>query len=242
MKHYFSKIYIFITASKDGSVVLWDSKTGQLLQKSRKHLLGVTSCAYSQDNSRLFATGSEDKIVGIWSIQERKLKWLEVKGHKSVVFQVCFSPDNITLASCSNDKTIMLWNRRTGKRLAKLKDGYSRVLTCQFSPDGTLIAAVVDGERVRIWDTMRGVVVNVLEGHHILPITCCSFSPDGSTIATVSEDKTMALWNTQDIRKLPDYHCKAHDARIYWVCFSPDGHYLATGSADKNVCIWIDKP
>ncbi len=190
----------------------------------------------------MFATASEDKTIGIWTIQEKKLNKLEVKGHKSVVFQVCFSPDNVTLASCSNDKTIMLWNRSTGRRLAKLKDGYSRVLTCQFSPTGTLIAGVVDGERVRIWDTVQGEVVNVLEGHHILPILACSFSPDGDTIATGSGDKTVALWNTKDIRQPPDHHYQAHESWIHCVSFSPDGRYLATASADKNVTIWIANP
>ena len=223
-------------------MILWDSKTGQFLQKARRHQGGILHCDFSRDDNRMFATASEDKTVGIWEIQGPKMQHREITGHKSVVFQVCFSSDGVTLASCSNDKTIMLWNRRTGKRLAKLKDQYSRVLTCKFSPDGTLIAAVVDGERVRIWNTMRGEVVNVLEGHHIFPILCCAFSPDGAIIATGSGDKTFALWKVSAVRKLPDYHAKAHESYIQSVAFSPDGHYLATASMDRNVNVWIANP
>ncbi len=222
--------------------MLWETKTGNFLQKARKHRGGITHCSFSPDDNQMFATASEDKTVGVWEIKGSKMEKMVVAGHKSVVFQICFSPDKVILASCSNDRTIMLWNRRTGKRLAKFKDRYSRVLTCKFSPDGVLIAAVVDGERVRIWNTVSGEVVNVLEGHHTLPILCCDFSPDGSIIATGSGDKTFALWKVDAVRRLPDYHARAHQSWVQCVAFSPDGSYLATASSDQTVNMWVVNP
>lgn len=222
--------------------MLWDVRTGQFLQKSRKHQGAILHCNYSPDDNYVFATASEDKSIGVWEIKGPKMLHTEITGHRSVVFQVCFSPDKVTLASCSNDRTIRLWNRRTGKRLSKLKDQYSRVLTCQFSPDGVLIAAVVDGERVRIWNTIRGEIVNMLESHHTLPVLCCAFSPDGKTVATGSGDKTFALWKVDKIRGLPDYHAKGHENWIQSVAFSPNGHYLATASSDRTVNVWVANP
>ncbi len=71
--------------------------------------------------------------------------------HQGVVYQVSFSPDHcIYLTSCGNDKKIVLWNRNTAKKTAKIKDNYSCILTCQFNPFGTLIVGVVDGEKVHI--------------------------------------------------------------------------------------------
>ena len=163
----------------------------------------------------------------------------ELVGHKGIVFQVCFSPDKVLLASCSNDKTIIVWNRSSTKRVQKFKDPYSRVLTCQFSPDGTLIAGVVEGERVRIWNTITGDIVNVLEGHHIEPVLCCAFSPDGSLLATGAGDKTYALWSVTEVQALPVFHSKAHSSWVQTVAFSPDGRLLATGSNDKRVKLWV---
>ena len=226
------------TGGKDGRVVLWDPVGGSVLQKSMRHRGGVLHCSFSLDSNLIFATASMDKTVGIWEIKGRKMEKKELEGHKDIVFQVCFSSDNVTLASCSNDKKIILWNRRTARRISKLRDPYSRILTCQFSPDGTLIAAVVDGERVRIWNIIQGEVVNSLEGHHIQPITCCAFSPDGSTIATGSGDKTFALWSTEKRHALPEFHAKAHESWIQSVAFAPSGKMMATGSNDKTVNIW----
>lgn len=219
--------------------MLWDPVSGSVLQKATKHMGGILHCCFSLDSNVMFATASEDKTAGIWEIKGPKMEKKELAGHKDIVFQVCFSSNNVTLASCSNDKSIILWNRRTARRLSRLKDPYSRILTCQFSPDGTLIAAVVDGERVRIWNVMQGEVVNCLEGHHIEPVTCCAFSPDGSTIATGSGDKTFALWSTEKHRALPEFHAKAHENWIQTVAFAPSGKMLATGSNDKTISLWV---
>lgn len=203
-----------------------------------KHLGGVLHCSFSLDNNTLFATASEDKTVGMWEIKGPRMERKELNGHKDIVIQVCFSSDNVTLASCSKDKRIILWNRRTARRISKLRDPYSAIMTCQFSPDGTLIAAVVEGERVRIWNVIQGEVVNSLEGHHIEPVTCCAYSPDGSTIATGSDDKTFALWTCGKQRALPEFHAKAHESGIQTVAFAPNGKMLATGSNDKTINIW----
>ena len=232
---------LLISSSRDKRVILWDAKTWKHLQKARKHQASILHCAFSPEDKTVFATASSDKTVGLWKIdsEENAMARRELAGHKDVVFQVCFSPDNLFLASCSNDQSIIIWNRSSRKRVGKLRDPYSRVLTCQFSPDSTFIAAVVDGERVRIWNTLVGEVVNVLEGHHIEPIICCCFSPDGSFIVTGAGDKTYAVWDAKAVHAGPIYHARAHDSWVQSVAFSPDGKYLATTSSDKKVKLWI---
>lgn len=37
-----------------------------------------------------------------------------LKGHTNEVNSVCFSPDGLTLATGSDDNTIMLWDVKTG--------------------------------------------------------------------------------------------------------------------------------
>ena len=41
-------------------------------------------------------------------------------GHSSTVCSVCYSPDGKTIASCSDDKTIKLWNSENGKEITTL--------------------------------------------------------------------------------------------------------------------------
>ena len=227
-----------LSCGRDGRVILWDPRAGKMMQKARKHKGAVLHCAFSPDDPLTFATASDDQTAGLWSIQGPRMERRELIGHRGVVFQANFSPDKILIATCGNDRKILLWNRSSGKRVNKLKDPYSRVLTCQFSPDGTLIAAIVDGERVRMWNVLQGEVVNVLEGHHIEPIVCCAFTPDGTKLVTGAGDKTIAVWSVEDTHSLPVYHTKAHDSWVQCVAFSPTTRHLATGSSDKLVKIW----
>ena len=229
-----------LSCGGDWKVNMWDVKTGKLRFSSRLARGAINHCCFAPDTGNLFATASHENTVAIWELKDDRVKkQVFPAGHRDIVFQVCFSPDCIHLASCSNDRRIILWNRSTGKVVAKLKDEYSRVLTCQYNHDGMLLAAVVDGEKVRIWNTMTHDIAFVLEGHHLAPILSCKFSSDGGILATVSGDKTYALWDTNEPSSLPLYHGRAHDGWIQTVAFSQDGLYLATGSTDRKLNIWI---
>lgn len=228
-----------LSCGKDSKLCLWDVKSGARTYSNRLLRGSFTHCAFAPDTKDLWATASEAQCACLWQIQDGRVSKKLLEGHKDIVFQVCFSSDRIHLASCSKDQSIRMWNRSSARIVRKLKDRYSRILTCQFSPDGSLIAAVVDGERVRIWSVTSGEIVNVLEGHHSDPVLCCTFSPYGDTLATGSADQTYALWNVQQLHGLPVFHKKAHTGGVQAIAYSPCGNYIATGSADKKLHIWV---
>ena len=230
-----------LSCGKDSKVNLWNVKKGERVYASHLYQFGsFMHCSFSLDSNKLFATASQTDIATLWEIrpdQKVKKKILD-GGHRGIVFQVIFSPDNIHLASSGNDKKIILWNRSSGRIIAKLKDKYNSIINCAYNNDGTLISAVVEGERVKVWSTITNEIVFVLEGHHIQPVTGCTFSPDGGIIATVSGDRTYALWDISEPGS-PVYHAKAHDNWIQAVSFSPDGIYLATAGNDHIIHIWV---
>jgi WD40 repeat protein len=229
-----------VSCGKDSKVCVWDVQKGTKIYSSHLYQFGaLMDCKFSLDSNKVFATASEVDIVMLWKVGQQEVKKTLLEGHRGCVNHLSFSPDNIHLASCGEDQKIILWNKSSGKILATLKDKYNSIRYCRYNTDGTLIAAVVYGERVKIWSTITNDIVFILEGHHLQPIYACTFSPDGSIIATVSGDTTFALWDVSEPHSPPIYHSKAHDDIIQTVAISPDGIYLATGGNDNKIHIWV---
>ncbi|MFM6372457.1 MAG: WD40 repeat domain-containing protein, partial [Dolichospermum sp.] len=75
-----------------------------------------------------------------------------ITGHSISVYSLAYSPDGQTLASGSSDKTIKLWNARTGNLLQTLTGHSSGVLSLAYSPDGQTLASSGSGDKtIKIW-------------------------------------------------------------------------------------------
>jgi WD40 repeat protein len=102
--------------------------------------------------------------------------WPTSEGQTDWVNPVCFSPDGKWSMTGSDDKTVHLWEARTGTPdLPPLKGHTGSV---HFSPDGQQMVSGSSDNTVHIWDTQTGAPVGVpLEGHTSI-VTSVHFSLD----------------------------------------------------------------
>src|ERR1051326_3653285 len=77
-------------------------------------------------------------------------------GHSSSVNAVAFSPDRKTLASGSDDGTILLWDLETGSQLRAFAGHAAPVMSVLFSPKGKSIASMANNGSVIVWDLKTG--------------------------------------------------------------------------------------
>ena len=85
--------------------------------------------------------------------QGRKLKVL--KGHSRRIESVAWTPDGTQLATGSQDKTVKVWNTKTGQLLHTLSGHEKPVRGVTWSPDGKLLASGSDDHSIRIWEMSR---------------------------------------------------------------------------------------
>ncbi len=160
---------------------------------------------------------------------------LVLEGHSDYVRSVAFSPAEATLASGSDDKTVILWDARTGQQLVILQGHTSVVYSVAFSPDGGTLASGSWDNTLILWEVATGRKLRALAGHRA-GVDSVAFSPDGAILASGSDDRTLILWDARTGRQLRAL--EGHAGVVYSVAFSPDRRTLASGSWDRTVVLW----
>src|SRR5262249_26371562 len=75
-----------------------------------------------------------------------------LEGHQGAVQSVAFDPQGETLASGSSDRTVKLWEVRSGKLLRTLKGQMSRgVWSIAFGSEGRTLASASSQPEVSLW-------------------------------------------------------------------------------------------
>jgi WD40 repeat protein len=117
---------------------------------------GATRVEFSADGNWLLAVGGEQVLLG-WPVGDTPEK-RRLHGHEGAgVPSIAFSPDGRLLASGSKDRTIKVWDARTGKLLHTLRGHTASIEAVAFSPEGRLLATGDFGGVVYLWDASAGV-------------------------------------------------------------------------------------
>ena len=154
-------------------------------------------------------------------------------GHRNIIHTVCFSPDGTKFLSGSHDKTVKLWDMKTGKCIRTFKGHKRWVRSVCFSPNGQRILSASADKTIKLWNPDMEECEFTLSGHTDWVESVC-FSPDGTKILSGSHDNTIKLWdvNTKEcIRTLCGH-------RIVSACFSPDGTYILSADEYQIIRLW----
>lgn len=158
-----------------------------------------------------------------------------LRGHESEVLDVTFIPGTRLLATCSQDKSLRVWDLDTGKQVEKPLLGHdtaARRLTA--SPDGRWIVSGGDNGSILVWEVATKSVLVSFKGHedHVCGLV---FAPDSEKFASASWDKTVCIWKreTGEIFLGP----LQVGSEAYSVSYSPDGSKLAAGT-EEHIIIW----
>jgi WD40 repeat protein/serine/threonine protein kinase len=155
------------------------------------------SITYSPDGRWLAVRAADAKTVLVLDAETHETVH-RFRGHEQFVYSAAFSPDSSRIASCSMDRTVRVWQIKSGA-CQVLRGHTDEVFAVAFHPDGTRLATAGRDPAVWLWDLKRGEEVARLPGHASY-VWSLAFSPDGTTLASGSGDFTVRLWDTAPLR------------------------------------------
>ena len=213
----------------DGTVKLW---AGWRIQGGFPgYYSDVLSIAFTSDGNRVvIGTGQGVEMRDVF---EGSVLWRSA-GHSNEVTTVAVSPDDRHVISGSADKTMKLWDLRTGNELATFRGHTAGIQSVAFSSDGRFVASGSRDHSVRLWNATTGTEIATFRDHENV-VNGVRFFPDGR-LASASDDGTIKIWTTDPPALKSTLH--GHAKAVTFLEFIRSGTQFVSGSADQSVKIW----
>jgi eukaryotic-like serine/threonine-protein kinase len=185
--------------------------------------------AWSPDSRQIaFGDGND---VRVYSVPELELVQV-YSGHESSVVAVDWSPDGTTIASCSLDHTVRLWDAETGVPGLVLAGHTDRIDTVAWHPDSKRLASGSRDSTVRVWNK-DGTAGPVLRGH-AGNVYSVAWDRSGLLLATTGEDGTICIWGTDGSQQQQINTGRAQQT----IAWGPDGEHILTAQFFSAARIW----
>lgn len=160
----------------------------------------------------------------------------ELLGHKSGVNYLTFFPDNLKLATGSDDNQIKVWDVETGAEIRSFDEHSAKINDLAISPDGSFLASASDDNTAKWWNLEQDSGFFTFTGHGNNSVNCIDFSVDSKLLASGSNDQTIKIWEVRSGKIL--HTLTGHSNNVTSIQFSPSGPFLASGSEDNTVKLW----
>jgi len=199
-----------ISASGDGTCILWDVESRSAKNIFMDHSGDVMFVDLNLKNKSLFVSGSVDKTAKVWDMRaaERCIANFPGSddkengtGHYSDINTVKWFTDSQSIITGSDDGTVRLFDMRSYRQLNEYKDPENRSLHSQEAAG----------------------------------VTSVDVSASGQYCFAAYDNGQVYMWSSLQAQKICDM---PHDSRVSSLGVSPDGYALATGCWDFNLRVF----
>jgi molecular chaperone DnaK len=189
--------------SAEGALLAWGGEDAQghlwatdtctdVLEPFTGHDHAVVATAFAPDDSVLATAAG--KVVRLWDPIDGAVRAV-LAGHSSDVTALAFSPDSRRLLSASRDRTVRIWDPKSGAShpaYSVYNKATDYVRAVAFSPTGEFAASGDEDGYIRLWNPETGAELGTPS--HGGYVTALSFSPDGVLIASGSTNNEVRIW------------------------------------------------
>ncbi len=182
-----------------------------------------------------------------------------LSGHHQRIQALAIGPNGYLLISGSQDKTLRVWNLKTGQFLHRLMGHDAAICSIAISPNGRkLVSGSLDRTLIS-WNLDKRAIADRFFSHSGSPyshrcgaVYSVAYSPDGAMIASGSEDHSIKVWNQRNGELLSRYcehleavlsvqfidHSRINHPGVNANSHSGRNYLFASSSSDGTIKIW----
>jgi WD40 repeat protein len=223
-----------LLSSGTGTIDLWDTKSGRLLDSFRSSNSFVESVSISPDETRIAAVLSGAVVI----LDGNDLASRNVTKLPFACTAVCYSPNGEHLAVESKG-TVKLVDSKSFEDIRTVQSDSRRFHSLRFSDQGHFLAGATAREIV-IWNPATGKVVSTI-GPFDAEIASFAMSPKQDKIAVTCGDGSVTMSMIESGKRIAAariaFKPGSHQSRSLPVLFLSDS-LLVTGDRDGVIRYW----
>ena len=235
------------SASKDGTIIIWDAKDLAVVQTltpipdpGQFNGFGVFAATYSPDGKTLASVGADGKLT-VWDTSTWETLYV-INAHKRQARAVAYSHDGRYIATGGGDSMARIWNAANGEKVRDLggqKGNQHGIEAVIFSLDDSILFVGGDNDKtIYAWDARASELAYQFSGPGPSENTIngLAVSPNGKWLASSGVDRMIRLWNIET--RAFEMEIPGHADWVYGLAFTIDGKNLISASADRTIRIW----
>jgi WD40 repeat protein len=236
---YIEDLNYILTSSFDGFCHFHDVDTLQYKDRTFSlHQKGVNSFVYSERH-RFVASCGEERHIIMWDPFTRRSIY-HLTGHNTSVHDLAINDDRHHLISLGTDKTIIIWDIRTYKKVQTIFDKIpyrpeDRLTCIEFDRINNNI--LLGSRKINRWNFKTQEEIKT---SHEFPISIALYNQNFEQVVSCDDGGFIAVWDIEN-GKLMSKFGNAHGGifpKITSACFDGSQRRLVTSGADGSIKVW----
>ncbi len=233
------------SASGDGTLIIWDIKSGQPLQIITDHKAALQAAAWHPDGSQVASSAAINSWIKIHDpLSGDCIRTLKAN---SYIFSVAYDSSGNYLVGGTQDGRVCVWNNKLSiseqsltesNCLAILEGHQGSVWSLAWNADGSRFASGSHDGTIRIWQGniwQEQTCLTVLQGHQAF-VWSIAWNPDGDRLVSGSQDGTARIWDVETGQCLKIL--SGSSSWIRSVVWLNDRDVIATAGGDGCIRLW----
>ena len=200
----FSALYssngkIFISASKDGVINVWDAEKGNLIETISNET-PIISAFFTPDSKQIVSVDMKD--IKFWKIGDNRVSRVFSAGEESNFVSAVLSQDGTLLFAALDNNKINIWDAFDNNRLLGcIESNFESITSVVISPSGKHIATTSKENIIRLWEIKeKGNEIKQQIDHYMKnpPLT---YFVNNSTIISISNEYAILIWEGGQLAK-----------------------------------------